>query len=242
MTVWAELASASNCAGDEIILRNKGELYEIRFNGMELMSSFNHRSERILAERTLLLLGRPARKVLIGGLGLGFTLRAALDRLGARAAVTVCEIVPEIVEWNRHHLGHLAGHPLRDPRVEIRVGDVMTMLNDAREDYDVVLMDTDNGPDFLVRATNGDLYEDCGLRAVWRSLDPAGVAAFWSATISPEFEKRLGALQWNWRRDDIGLVEGRPDAVHHIYVATRHEADPARPGALADVAYLTAAE
>lgn len=242
MTVWAELARASNSAGDEIILRNKGELYEIRFNGMELMSNVNHRSERLLAERTLGLLGRPARKVLIGGLGLGFTLRAALDHLDDEAEVTVCEIIPEIVDWNRAHLGHLVDHPLNDPRVEVRADDVMKTLRDGLGEYDVVLMDTDNGPDFLVRETNGDIYAECGIRAVEQALTPAGIAAFWSATISPEFEKRLSALPWKWRRDDICLIGGRSDAYHHIYLASRGEANLVRPRVFQRVEYLAAAE
>lgn len=242
MTVWAELARASNSAGDEIILRNKGELYEIRFNGMELMSSFNHRSERLLAERTLGLLGRPARKVLIGGLGLGFTLRAALDHVDAAAKVTVCEIVPEIVDWNRRHLGHLADHPLNDPRVEVRVDDVMKTLQDGPGEYDVILMDTDNGPDFLVRETNGVIYAECGIHAVERALRPEGIAAFWSATVSPDFEKRLSVLPWKWRRDDICLVGRRADAYHHIYLASRGEANLVQPRVFQRVEYLAAAE
>ena len=219
MTLWTEIARADTTAGDDIILRRRDDIYEIRFNGIELMSSLNCQSETVLAERSARLHGAAARRVLIGGLGMGFTLRTALDWIEPAAQVTVCELVPEIVQWNRRHIGHLAGHPLRDPRVDIRVEDVQHVLAQQHAAYDIILMDTDNGPDFTVRETNGPIYANSGLNAVWRSLRPGGIAAFWSATISEEFEDRLGTLPWQWRRDDICLVGGRADAFHHIYFA-----------------------
>lgn len=223
MTIWAELARASNRAGDEIILRKRSDIYEIRYNGWELMSNINYRSEVALAERSLRLLGRPARKVLIGGLGMGFTLRAALECLKSDAEVTVCELVPEIVEWNRDYLGHLAEHPLNDPRVEIRVGDVMDALKAGHGIYDVVVMDTDNGPDVTVRSSNDEIYAARGLAAVEKALKPEGIASFWSATISTKFEESLDALRWAWRRDDVLLDPARADAFHHIYFASPQE-------------------
>lgn len=219
MTLWTEIERTRTASGDEIILRKRGEIYEIRFNGMELMSSFNHQSETVLAERSARLYGRAARRVLIGGLGIGFTLRTALDWLEPDARVTVCELVPEIVEWNRRFMGHLAGHPLDDPRVDMRVEDVQQVLRQEDAAYDMILMDTDNGPDLTVRDTNGAIYTDAGLNSVWHSLRPDGIAAFWSATISDEFEDRLDGLPWRWRRDDICLDGGRADAFHHIYFA-----------------------
>ena len=219
MTLWTELARASNSAGDEITLRRKGDLYEIRFNGLELMSNINHRSETLLAERTLRLHERSVRRVLIAGLGMGFTLRATLDWISGNTEVTVCELVPEIVDWNRQHIGHLVGHPLRDSRVDLRVVDVQRLLERNGSDYDIILMDTDNGPEYTVRETNDAIYGESGLNAVYRRLAPDGIAAFWSATASVEFEQRLDALPWRWRRDDISLISGRADAVHHIYLA-----------------------
>lgn len=219
MTLWTEIARADAASGDDIILRRRDDIYEIRFNGMELMSSFNHQSETVLAERGARLFGKPARRVLIGGLGMGFTLRTALDWLGPDAQVTVCELVPDIVEWNRRFIGHLAGHPLRDPRVDVREGDVQQVLGQHRAAYDIILMDTDNGPDVTVRDTNDSIYTNSGLNSVWRSLRPGGIAAFWSATISGEFEDRLDGLPWQWRRDDVCLAGGRADAFHYIYFA-----------------------
>jgi spermidine synthase len=233
MTLWAELARTSNDAGDDIILRQRDDVYEIRFNGLELMSSFHHQSEAVLAERSLRLYGKTASNILIAGLGMGFTLRAALDHLGADTTVTVCELVPEIVAWNHLHMGHLAGHPLRDPRVRVVVDDIQNVLNESNERYDVILMDTDNGPDITVRGSNEAIYTTCGVEAVLNSLTTDGVASFWSATISEVFETRLNALSCQWERRDILLRGGRADAFHHIYFAQANHPlrlDAAHPG------------
>ena len=175
MPIWNTLARAGTAAGDEILLRQRGAIYEIRFNGLELMSNLNHQSETVLAERSLRLHGRPGARVLIGGLGMGFTLRAALELLGPAAQVTVCELIPQIAGWNRDRIGHLAGHPLRDPRVSLRIADVMAVLAEPRAGFDVILMDTDNGPDFTVRPENGRLYGKGGLAVLRRALRPDGM-------------------------------------------------------------------
>lgn len=220
MTLWEDLARATNAAGDEILLRQRGTIYEIRYNGIELMSNLNHQSESVLAERALRLFGRRPREVLIGGLGMGFTLRAALNLLGPNARVTVCELVPEIVTWNHGRLSHLAGHPLSDPRVSIEIGDVTAVLARNPGRFDVILMDTDNGPDILVRETNGAIYAESGLSRSRDALTKGGIAAFWSAEIAPAFEARLSRQAWPWRRDDIALIPGRVNALHHIYFAS----------------------
>ncbi|WP_104493078.1 spermine/spermidine synthase domain-containing protein [Paracoccus denitrificans] len=235
MPIWNTLARADTAAGDEILLRQRGALYEIRFNGLELMSNLNHQSETVLAERSLRLHGRTDARVLIGGLGMGFTLRAALELLGPAAQVTVCELIPQIAGWNRDRIGHLAGHPLRDPRVTLRIADVMEVLLEHRAAFDVILMDTDNGPDFTVRQANGRLYGEGGLAVLRKALRPDGIAAFWSATASDPFERVLDAQPWHWRRDDIQLIGGRVDAFHHIYLASAEAGRiglRASPGAL----------
>nr|WP_246723577.1 hypothetical protein [Rhizobium sp. ARZ01] len=213
------MARASNAAGDEIILRKRSDIYEIRYNGLELMSNLNHTSEDILAKRSLRLQGA-AKKVLIGGLGMGFTLRTTLKHLGKDAEVVVCELVPEIVEWNRTCYGHLAGHPLRDARVTVRVGDVLEVLAREADAYDVILMDTDNGPDFTVRAPNGAIYGNAGLQSLRRALRSNGIASFWSATRSPAFEQELDSVSLNWWRAEVPLIAGRSDATHYIYFAS----------------------
>ncbi|WP_445482859.1 spermidine synthase [Mycoplana ramosa] len=224
MTLWTELARASNAAGDEIILRTRNELFEIRYNGLELMSNLSHQSEDILAKRSLRLHGAPARRIFIGGLGMGFTLRTALRHLEPDAEIVVCELIPEIVEWNRTHLGHLADHPLRDPRVKVRIGDAMELLGKEREPFDVILMDTDNGPDFTVRTPNEAIYQSAGIGQIKQALKPAGIGAFWSATSSPAFEQELNKAAWHWRRDEVSLISGRVDAFHYIYFASQSAA------------------
>ncbi|GLU28416.1 MULTISPECIES: spermine/spermidine synthase domain-containing protein [Brucella/Ochrobactrum group] len=224
MAIWTELARAGNIAGDEIILRQRDDIYEIRYNGLELMSNINFQSETILAERSLRLFGGSPKSVLIGGLGMGFTLRAALDNLPDDTEITVCEFVPEIVDWNRTYIGHLAGFPLEDPRVNLCVVDVMDRLHQHPSTFDLILMDTDNGPDFLVRHENEAIYSDCGLTVIERALSPSGIASFWSATASSEFENKLAAIDWHWTRQDICLIGGRADAFHYIYLAEHRRA------------------
>lgn len=215
---WAELARAGNEAGDEILLRQRADIYEIRYNGLELMSNVNFQSELRLAEKSLRLFDHPIRHVLIAGLGMGFTLRAALDNLGKSVRVTVCELVPEIIQWNRDHIGHLADNPLGDGRVEVVTGDVMDLLRQRPAHYDLILMDTDNGPDITVRADNEQIYQDDGLSLVRRALRPGGHVAFWSATASQVFEQRLDEHGLDWHREDVNLIGGRADAFHYIYL------------------------
>lgn len=217
MTSWTKLARAGTASGDDIILRQCGDVFEICYNGIQLMSNLNHQSEDQLALRSMRRMNFAARRILIGGLGLGFTLRAVLDLAPPDAEVTVCELIPGIVEWNQGPLAHLAGHVLDDPRTRVLIGDVQAHLAAIDTAYDLILMDTDNGPESLVREANTGLYEDCGLGAVARSLGPKGVVAFWSATTSLRFEHRLSAQPWFWLRDDIPLIPGRVDAMHHIY-------------------------
>ena len=146
MTSWTPLARAGTASGDEIILRQRGDVFEICDNGIELMSNLNHQSEDQLALRSMRRMNFEARRILIGGLGLGFTLRAVLDLAPPDAEVTVCELIPEIVEWNRGPLAHLAGHTLDDPRTRVLIGDVQAHLAAIDRAYDMILMDTDNGP------------------------------------------------------------------------------------------------
>ncbi|MBA8841136.1 hypothetical protein [Ochrobactrum sp. RH2CCR150] len=226
MAIWTELASAGNDAGDQILLRQRGDIYEIRYNGLELMSNINFQSEIVLAERSLRFLRQTPKRILIGGLGMGFTLRAALDYVPLETQITVCELIPDIAEWNRSFIGHLADHPLRDRRVELQIGDVMETLKQRPSTFDLILMDTDNGPDFLVREQNNAIYSGNGLTALGRALTPTGTASFWSATASSRFETMLDAEQWDWDRHDVCLISGRADAFHHIYSVSRSMTTP----------------
>lgn len=171
--------------------RHDGD-FTIWLDGTELMSSRVHGSEEALAELALQRLGaRAAPRLLVGGLGMGFTLARALALVDAAAVVDVAELVPEIVTWNRDLLGHCAGHPLRDPRTNLIVGDVGALLAAASRTYDAVLLDVDNGPVGLTHPDNDGLYGDQGLASARAALRPGGVFGIWSSARNPVFETRL---------------------------------------------------
>jgi spermidine synthase len=173
-------------------LIRRGHEYVILADGKALMSSRMHGSEEALATfgcakaREL-----EAPSVVVGGLGMGFTLRATLDLLPKGATVVVAELLPAIVEWNRTFLGDLAGHPLRDRRVTIELGDVGAALRRAVARFDAALLDVDNGPSAFAQAGNRSLYGDEGLKAARTALRPGGVYAVWSARDDTKFVHRL---------------------------------------------------
>lgn len=169
--------------------------FTFRVNGTELMSSRVHGSEEVLAELALRRLGaRKAVHVLVGGLGMGFTLARALQLVDAESQVTVTELVPEVVTWNQTLLGELTGYPLKDPRTKVILGDLWEEIAGARSRYDVMLLDVDNGPEGLSRPDNDRLYDDDGLEKARLALRPGGVLAIWSAREDPPFTARLRRL------------------------------------------------
>jgi len=178
--------------GRELSLHHHDGHYFIHLDGEELMSTWVHGSESALAEmacRDLTATHRP--RVLIGGLGLGFTLRAALEVLPRDAEVVVAELFPKVVEWNGTHLASL-GRPLEDPRVRIHDGDVVGVLKDSpSRHYHAVLLDVDNGPSEWCLKSNGALYDRDGLQRIKRSIVAGGVLAVWSAYPDPVFVKNL---------------------------------------------------
>jgi spermidine synthase len=173
-------------------LNRRGNEYIILANGADLMSSRMHGSEEALAsfgcERARLL-EEPC--VLVGGLGMGFTLRATLDCLPKGATVVVAELLPAVVEWNRGILGPLADHPLADRRAKIEIGDVLATLKASPQRFDAILLDVDNGPSAFAQVTNASLYSEAGLVQIRSSLKPGGVVAVWSAFDNRKFEHRL---------------------------------------------------
>lgn len=179
---------------DELKLYRHDGDFTLRIGRHELMSSRVHGSEQVLAEVALQRLppGSPVR-VLVGGLGMGFTLARALALLPATATVVVAEIVPEVVAWNRQWLGALTGHPLDDARVQVYEGDVAALLAAPGTAFDAILLDVDNGPEGLTRATNDELYAARGLAVAVAALRPAGVLAVWSSAPHPQFASRLRA-------------------------------------------------
>ena len=155
------------------------------------MSSRMHGSEAALATFGCAKVPRRAPRVLIGGLGMGFTLRATLDLLPADAQLLVAELLPAIVEWNRGPLGPLANHPLKDRRVTLDVEDVAAVMRRHPSTFDAILLDVDNGPDAFTATGNASLYGDAGLAAIRDALQPGGTVAVWSAWEDKKFEQRL---------------------------------------------------
>ncbi len=178
--------------GEELSLYKRGGEFSIRVNSRELMNSRAHGSEDALAELACAKIAdRHRPRVLIGGLGMGYTTAAALRRLGPAARIVVAELVPAVVEWNRGPLADLAGHPLQDARVTVREADVAQILKEQRLAYDAILLDVDNGPEGLILKGNDWLYSPNGLNATYEALARAGVLAIWSAGPDHAFTKRL---------------------------------------------------
>ena len=192
MKRWELLAETRTSDGTDLQLMRQDAEHLILAGGKSLMSSRMHGSEEALATlacRHLRPMEHPA--VLVGGLSMGFTLRATLDLLPANASVVVSELVAGVVEWNRGPLGPLAGHPLKDRRVAVALGDVTDTLRASRDRFDAVLLDVDNGPDAFTSSHNGVLYSDQGLAAAHAALKADGVLAVWSAWEDRKFEQRL---------------------------------------------------
>ena len=189
-----ELVASAVIPGDSATLqcwRHDGA-YSLWVGRTELMSSRVHESEELLADVVVQALGpRPAPRVLVGGLGMGYTLARTLAGVDAHARVEVVELVPEVVAWNREHFGHCAGKPLDDPRVQVTVGDVGATLGAAAGAYDAVLLDVDNGPEALVHPDNARLYAPGGLLLARAALRPGGVLGVWSSVEAPTFAGRL---------------------------------------------------
>jgi spermidine synthase len=207
--------------GGEMVLLRWDDHVAIHVNRRPLMSSHEHASEDALGE----LVGRRLEDaeepvVLIGGLGLAFTLRAALDCLPDSARVVVSELIPDVVRWNRGECGTFAGRPLDDPRVEIVIDDVAAVIARAKGTYDAIVLDVDNGPDALTHKGNAKLYTRAGLKRARTALKPGGVLTVWSAFPSATFTR--------WLEDTIGPVdrERTPSTTpggprYYIWTATR---------------------
>jgi len=190
MLPWITVDETRSADGTVLTLARRGTEWEVRADGFVLMSSRTHGSEDDLARLAFAKVKR-ARKVLIGGLGLGFSLRATLDLLGPRGKVEVAEQSSSVVDWNRAHVGGLAGRPLEDPRVTVRVGDVRDRIGKARAAYDLILLDVDNGPAALIHDANAGLYDATGIVACHVALKEGGALAVWAAGPDEAYLRRL---------------------------------------------------
>jgi len=208
--------------GGELSLHQRGDEFSIRIKGHgELMNSRIHGSEDALAELTCArLVGCDKPRLLIGGLGMGFTLAAALQDAGKQSQVVVAELVPAVVEWNRGPLGEHAGHPLRDPRVKVCEEDVADILMNEQQAYDAILLDVDNGPEGLTRKENDRLYSINGLNKAYAALRPQGVLAVWSAGPDKKFLQRLRKVGFEVEEVRV-RARGSKGARHFIWFARR---------------------
>jgi len=189
---WSLLATAEIPGGGELRLVKRGAEFSIMSGSIELMNSRRGGSEGALATVSCRRMrDRRMPHILIGGLGMGFTLRAALAELGPDARITVAELVPEVVAWARAPMAELFGRSLMDRRVRICEVDVCAQISSGRSTYDAVLLDVDNGPEGLTRKANDRLYDVEGLRAARTALRPGGILAIWSSGPNANFVKRL---------------------------------------------------
>jgi len=206
--------------GGEMKLLQRTHEFTINVKNEELMNSRLHGSEDALAELTCKPLAKRKKpKVLIGGLGMGYTLGAALEHLGPQAHVVVAELVPAVIKWNRTHLADLAGRPLEDSRVTVRQGDVAAIIREKKNSYDAILLDVDNGPEGLTHEGNDQLYSPKGLEESKLALRPGGVLAVWSAQPDKKFTKRLRAAGFNIEEVPV-RARGARGRWHHIWLAS----------------------
>jgi spermidine synthase len=207
---------------DEIALFRRGTEYSIRTAGTELMNSRLHGSEDALAEISCRRLKRSTgHRILIGGLGMGFTLAAALDNLKPDARVTVSELIPAVVAWNREHLGHLAGSPLDDPRVSVEIEDVSETMMKKANAWDAILLDVDNGPDGLTRQANDQLYGESGLAIAFSALRSGGILSVWSSGEDPAFTRRLKQLGFRTETHTVRARKTGKGGRHTIWLAKK---------------------
>jgi spermidine synthase len=206
----------------EMQLFQSGDLFSIKIPGRgDLMNSRATGSEEALADLACGKLGGNRKpRLLIGGLGMGFTLAAALEATGSEAELVVAELVPEVVTWNRTQFGALAGDPLNDPRSHVYVGDVADLIRREAAGFDAILMDVDNGPEALVRQENDWLYGAAGLRTTRAALRPRGVLAVWSSSPDRAFSKRLRQAGFAVTEHVVRPHRAGKGARHHIWIAT----------------------
>lgn len=223
MIPWEEIERAEVPGGEEeVILRKRGTEFSIRVAATELMNSRIHGSEDALAELTCSRISRkPGRRILIGGLGMGYTLAAALQHSEDDSLITVAELIPAVIRWNREHLGHLAGNPLADGRVFVRQEDVAKTITREKSIWDAIILDVDNGPDGLTRKVNDRLYGLSGLKNAFLALRNGGVLSIWSSGTDEQFTSRLKQCRFQTEIVTVRARKPGKGARHTIWLATK---------------------
>jgi spermidine synthase len=207
---------------DELRLMRRGKEFSIMLGTNELMNSRLSGSEAALATLAAKKIEKLASPhMLIGGLGMGFTLRAALAVLGGKAQIVVAELVPSVVAWARGPMAEIFGDSLSDPRVSFREADVTEIIRSQRSTFDAILLDVDNGPEGLTRKANDALYDQAGLKAAHAALRPGGVLAVWSSGPNPAFTKRLRAAGFEVNEVNVRATGRGGGARHVIWIATK---------------------
>jgi len=224
MKPYIKLATTRTPDGGEMLLYQHDRDFSIKINGLELMNSRQHESEQELARLGCAhLSAEKAPCVLIGGLGLGYTLRQTLDLLGPEAHVVVSELLPAVVDWNREFLGELNARPLDDKRVEILTGDIYQLISQSSDRFDAILLDVDNGPSAMTDSGNQRLYGPAGILACRRALRKQGSLAIWSTEPSKIFEQTLGNCGFKLRRYKVKAYQASHSKALFIWVAALDE-------------------
>jgi len=218
MIPWTLLGKAQTPGnGLELSLYRRDTEFSIRAGTYELMNSRAYGSEDALATLALEKIRDHTRpRVLVGGLGMGYTLRAALDGLKTNAQVAVAELLPEVVEWNREFLSDLAGRPLDDDRVAVYEDDVADMIKTAKGEYSAILLDVDNGPQALIREGNNWLYSSEGLMAAFAALRPKGVLAIWASEHESAFARRFSRAGFEVDEVRVRARSQKKGGAHYI--------------------------
>lgn len=223
MIPFRNLAEARTPDGSRLTLHEHDGDYFIKLDGRQLMSSTSTTSELLLAEHACEHLTRHREpRVLIGGLGLGFSLKRVLEMVGKGAVVEVAELVPQVIDWNRQLLDAVNGRLLRDPRVRVLAADVFALLRNAKHgSYNAILLDVDNGPTSFVQTKNSRLYNRRGLAVIRNALSPNGRVAFWSAEPEPAFLDSLRRAGFDAQEVPAKAHERAKRFAHRIYVGER---------------------
>ncbi len=222
MRHWTQLGEAPIPGTDQslFLYQGKDDFFIKISGGHELMSTRKHGSEDALGSLPCNRLKKPAAaRVLIGGLGMGFTLASVLAAVGSKAEVTVAELIPEVVDWNRGPLGERSGNPLDDPRTKVYVGDVAKLLRQSSACFDVIALDVDNGPEGLTKSANDWLYSMQGIVAAQKALTPTGILAYWSAGPDQAFHDRLRRCGFMVEEITV-FAHGKKGARHTIWLAS----------------------
>ena len=215
------IATARTPDGGQMVLYQHGRDFTITINGQDLMLSRQHESELDLARLGCAhLAGRTAPSILIGGLGMGYTLRQALDMLDPQSQVVVGELLGAVVKWNREFFGELNGQPLGDERVDLKTGDIFELISRSKSRFDAILLDVDNGPGVMTDSGNRRLYGHEGIRACRHALREQGCLAVWSAEPSKKFEQLLMRCSFHVRRYRVPAHKGSKSQSRFVWVAS----------------------